>query len=340
MKKFLNRTPFLIIWFFIPIGLHAQSWLHMSTIYDYVDIGDLDVTGNQLTVEAKIYQQGSSYGDIVSKHSGPPDANYLLRPYRAEITTTNGFVATPVNCGVLFQYMELNACYHIAMVYDGSSLKHYINGELNAQAAITGNMVQNNLTTKIGMIAGLNGNQTLEQFYGYIDEVRIWNVARTQAELQTYKADTLPNPASQAGLVAYYRFDNLTNRVGSGQYDGSLIGTSSIANQDTFCSFLGAGCSILQVADSYTEQANIGHHTESEILVHAAENHVIVELLAQQQTNCQIRLMDLSGKILKEEQMFLSDNQEVYWKHEVHSKGMHVLLLSMNGKNTFYKIWI
>ena len=71
--------------------------------HSYVDIGKLNVTGNQITVEAVInrttpYAYGSgdgTEGDIVSKHDNPSDVNYLLRPNHAAITTNNGFFVTP-----------------------------------------------------------------------------------------------------------------------------------------------------------------------------------------------------------------------------------------------------
>ena len=57
--------------------------------------------------------------------------------------------------------------------------------------------------TTIGFFDTQNSN---ENFIGYINEVRIWNVARTQAQLQTYMNSSLPNPAAQPGLLAYYTF--------------------------------------------------------------------------------------------------------------------------------------
>ncbi|HEX2536305.1 MAG TPA: hypothetical protein VHK69_21335, partial [Chitinophagaceae bacterium] len=70
----------------------CDNWLRLNSRPSFVQIGDLDVSGNQLTVEAWInrtapYSGGQLYaGDIVSKHTGPFDANYLLRPNTAEIT--------------------------------------------------------------------------------------------------------------------------------------------------------------------------------------------------------------------------------------------------------------
>src|SRR5207344_2279843 len=107
------------------------------------------------------------------------NVNYLLRSNDAEITTTNGFFATPQICEI-----ELNKTYHVAMVYNGSSLKFYRDGFLMSQVAATGDLFQNDFITTIGdwanYITGVGTN-----FQGFINEVRIWNVAHSQAQIQT-----------------------------------------------------------------------------------------------------------------------------------------------------------
>ena len=52
----------------------------------WVNIGDVDVTGNQITVEAFVRRQNNM--NIVSKHDGTDDCNYLLRPNSFQISTS------------------------------------------------------------------------------------------------------------------------------------------------------------------------------------------------------------------------------------------------------------
>jgi gliding motility-associated-like protein len=171
--------------------------------------------------------------DVVSKHSGPPDVNYLLRPGTAEITTTNGFqqLASPYNIPPNF-----NA--HIAMVYDGQFLRHYVNGCLSTQVAQSGNMVQNPFRTFIGFIGCCSTQPGCcaaagEQFLGLIDEVRIWNIARSQADLLAFMNTTLPNPATLPGLLAYYQFEgNYANVQGNPAWNGTPFGGASITTAD------------------------------------------------------------------------------------------------------------
>ncbi|MCB0741093.1 MAG: hypothetical protein KDB92_08620, partial [Chitinophagaceae bacterium] len=156
---------------FGQLNIPCDNWLHLPSYQSYVSVGDLDVSGNKITVEATFsrtvpYSNGYIWaGDLVSKHNDPTDINYLLRPNDAEITTTNGYFITPPICEI-----ELNKTYHAAMVYDGSSLKFYRNGFLMSSVPATGNLYQNDYQTRIGLYDALLYNTNL---IGYINEVRI-----------------------------------------------------------------------------------------------------------------------------------------------------------------------
>lgn len=242
------RKPFFILFVFFYHYAHSQinckNWLGTPSKGSYVDIGKLNVTGNQITVEAVInrtqaYVPGggdNTEGDIVSKHDNPTDVNYLLRPNHAYITTTNGFFPTPDIADI-----ELNKTYHVAMVYDGTTLKFYRNGCLMSQIAASGDLFQNSWDTRIGWYQNQIYNTN---FIGYINEVRIWNVARTQAQIQAYMNSSLPNPTTQAGLLAYYTFDNLKNKQGNAAWNGTLGGSASINETNPNCNAIVNNCPV------------------------------------------------------------------------------------------------
>jgi gliding motility-associated-like protein len=231
--------PLLLTFLFSCPGVIAQisncnNWLYLPSKSSYVRVGDLDIPGNQITVEALVmrttpYTGGLLFaGDIVSKHEDVNDNNYLLRPNNAEITTSiTGYVRTPDICEI-----ELNKTYHVAMVYDGTALKFYRNGFLMSQVPATGDLIQNNWQTQIGLYF----NQvTNEQLIGYVNEVRIWNVARTQAQICQFMETSLPSPTTQAGLLAYYTFDNLLNKQGNATWNGTLGGSAVMNRTNPAC---------------------------------------------------------------------------------------------------------
>jgi gliding motility-associated-like protein len=218
----------------------CNSWLSLPSYQSYASMGDLDVPGHTITVEARFmrtapYTGGQVWaGDIVSKHNNPPDVNYLLRPNSAEIATTNGYFKTPDICDI-----ELNKIYHAAMTYDGSTLKFYRNGFLMSSTPCTGEMAQNNYSLRIGLYDALVHN---EQLIGYVDEVRIWNIVRSQSEIRAFMTTALPSPATQPGLLAYYTFDDLINKQGNAAWNGVLGGAAQMNRPVPTCTFLADSC--------------------------------------------------------------------------------------------------
>jgi gliding motility-associated-like protein len=231
-SRFLVLPLFLALLavFSCKLELRAQS-IELQNPFQYVTVGDLDVAGDQITVEALVYNTNVISVNVVSKHTGPGNVNYLLRINTFEITTTNGFV---LMSNPFAGSMDLNTWYHIAGTYDGSFVRYYVNGCLIVEQPATGNLITNNLLTGIGnMSSGPD-----EQFYGRIDEVRIWNVARTQAQIANNMND-LPTPGAQVGLLAYYKFDgDLVNLQGNVAFDGTWVGAPNFGlNADVIDEF-------------------------------------------------------------------------------------------------------
>lgn len=217
--------------------LTCDNWLGLPSFPSFVQVGDLDVPGNQITVEA-VFNRTAPYtggplfaGDLVSKHKDPVNVNYLLRPNDAEITTLDGvYHIAQAPCEI-----NLDKVYHVALVYDGVNLKFYRNGFLLAQTPVTGNLFQNDFPTQIGLYNAELYNTNL---IGYINEVRIWNVARTQAQIQAYMNTSLPSPTTQPGLLAYYTFSDLLNKQGNPVWNGTLGGSAAIMQTNPVCTFI------------------------------------------------------------------------------------------------------
>ena len=205
----------LLLFLSLNIGICCCQ-LHFRDIPEpnWIDIGDLDIQGNQITLEALIYIEKRGL-NIISKHMGPENVNYLFRYRSFGITTYQNGNSGPTdfhNLIVPFQY-NFNQWYHIAGTYDGSSMKFYINGCKVEEIPAQGNLVQNDFATAI---ANRSGN-TNEQFYGWMDEVRIWKVARTEQQIQANMMEVDLQP----GLVGYYKFEgDKRNEIGERFHDG------------------------------------------------------------------------------------------------------------------------
>ena len=96
--------------------------------------------------------------------------------------------------------LTTNTWYHIAMVRSGSNAYLYLNGVQTASN--TGNTGTPATSTDPFQI-GYAGFHTY--LPGKVDEVRVWNIARTPAQIAANMSVTIPG--NSPGLVAYYQFN-------------------------------------------------------------------------------------------------------------------------------------
>ncbi|GAB2854946.1 LamG-like jellyroll fold domain-containing protein [Hymenobacter ruber] len=121
--------------------------------------------------------------------------------------------------------------HHVAATFDGTTRTIYLDGAAVGSDTPGSHTVPSPSNLRIGCTNAPSSGANYEYFNGSIDEVRIWSVARTAAQVQ---AAYLSQPtAPQAGLVAAYNFDHgtaggsnaafttLTDQSGNGN-DGTL----------------------------------------------------------------------------------------------------------------------
>ncbi len=108
---------------------------------------------------------------------------------------------------------------HIAVVYNGANRLHYINGVQVASFLQTGTLTENTGPLRIG-------SDVSHEFtpWAWIDEVRIWSVARTAAQIQSGMRTAITSPMT--GLVAVWSFNGNAQDVVGGHH-GTTVGTAA-----------------------------------------------------------------------------------------------------------------
>jgi hypothetical protein len=183
----------------------AGNALSFDGTDDVVNIADnttLDIT-TAITLEAWVYaSKNTGVQNVVCKSSNAPNTGYIFP------RTDNGWtnVVLYLHIGGSWRtlsapYGLLNAWHHLAATYDGAMMRLYIDGVLAASQAQTGTIAVNSNVVALGNQTGI-----AEYFGGRADEIRIWNTARTQVEIQAAMNDEL-DPGTQTGLVSYYTFN-------------------------------------------------------------------------------------------------------------------------------------
>ncbi len=170
---------------------------------DYVEVSyNASLNPAVITMEAWVKVTGGAGTNrtVVSNRSGVGFSGMTI--YAADIDKWELWVGDTTWYVIEGSAVTLNQWTHLAGVFDGTNLSFYVNGVLfgSTPAGMTPN------TTDILHI-GRQVTGVVYGFLGKIDEVRIWNTARSAENIRAYMNRDIPDPATETNLVAYYPFD-------------------------------------------------------------------------------------------------------------------------------------
>ncbi len=157
---------------------------------DFINIPDassIDLT-NGMTMEAWVNPSNvTGFKTIICKDRTTSNYTYTLAANNNTTTVANQRPSSRLRIGSANQTvtgtskLALNTWTHVASTYDGATFRLYVNGVQVSSLAVTGNITVTTDPLRIGGTTALSG----QYFAGLIDEVRIYNRALTQAEIQT-----------------------------------------------------------------------------------------------------------------------------------------------------------
>ncbi|WP_440102849.1 LamG-like jellyroll fold domain-containing protein [Streptosporangium sp. H16] len=116
--------------------------------------------------------------------------------------------------------IALNEYTHVAGVYDGSKATVFINSRASQSASL---QYQAGQAAPVLIGAANNTGQPAKFFNGEIDEVRLWDRARTTEELKRELGHRLIG--NEPDLLSYYRFDEGSGTTAYDQSDRAANGT-------------------------------------------------------------------------------------------------------------------
>jgi hypothetical protein len=207
MKNLLRsarRLAFAFISSIVCLSSFAQSNFAVSFdgTDDYVSTNLSVNSYPAFTIEAWINYTSTTNNTAILGQNGTLEITFNnSRLYISIQSHNNGWVNTYYAIDASF---PANAWNHIAFTGDGSSLKIYINGVQKASLSTSWDYLYN--TSNKFNIGGYTQNPFVF-FSGKMDEVRVWNTARTQADIKANMFNkNLSN--SSSGLTAYYRMNS------------------------------------------------------------------------------------------------------------------------------------
>lgn len=194
-----NLYPLILALVLIQSNAIAQNYSLLFLENEYATVADnsaLDITGD-FTVEAWIYPTlFTAYGGIVSKYQNPSAMGITLR-----LSSTGHYRGLCINeMETVDDILQANQWYHIAAVKNGANLKIYVNGIEYALSGTPMTVSANSDPLRIGVDFMAGGGR---YFMGKIDDVRIWNIARSQTQIKS-QIFNRSIAVDATGLVAYY----------------------------------------------------------------------------------------------------------------------------------------
>jgi fibronectin type 3 domain-containing protein len=203
----------------LTTGMTLEAWVKPSALAIWRTVVFKEQTGNLV------------YGLYANRNTSVPNAQVHIGTAARNVNGTSG--------------IPLDAWSHLATTYDGATLRLFVNGAQVGQLAFSGSISTSNGVLRIG------GNSIWnEWFQGVIDEVRIYNRALSQAEIETDMTRSIgvpdttvptdPGSFAKTGATATSITTSWTpsaDNVGIAGYDlyrnGSLV-TSSTGTSYTF----------------------------------------------------------------------------------------------------------
>ncbi|MFK7935963.1 MAG: LamG-like jellyroll fold domain-containing protein [Saprospiraceae bacterium] len=187
----------------IDCATAQNSALHFDAVDNRVRISNNSAfnIGEQFTIEAWInasaWRPESWQGSIVTKDEHPGTGF----AFRAGKNGTLSFVmGADNNWNEIASQPQMNIgqWHHVAAVVDGDQMRLFIDGEQAAAGSHSGTPTHNLRPVFIGESVGFEGRL----FDGVIDDLRIWSIARTPAQLVEFSEQNLIG--DEEGLVAYF----------------------------------------------------------------------------------------------------------------------------------------
>ncbi|MEM9454147.1 MAG: LamG domain-containing protein [Myxococcota bacterium] len=207
---------------------------------DYVYLGTVDKASALVsqTLTAEVWVKPASFKGWdayigVLEWTSTSQKGWFLGANYGHFSLVMSTVGTNIGGGTLRyvrtqQKFDVDRWYHIAGVYDGATMKLYVDGDLMGTSAVPSGAIVYPPAAEF-IIGSYKHSDRFFPFHGAITEVRLGNIARTQEQIRStmYRRFTGDEP----GLVGYWPMDDAEGELvydrTPGKTHGRLIGGSS-----------------------------------------------------------------------------------------------------------------
>lgn len=210
-----------------PVFAAETSSAYFDGSGDYLSYGHHDhMAGlNAFTMECWLYRQNNGHFEFMGK-------NYRVFQFainsNEEVQIYKGYGNASQQTYQSWdtdQYINANQWYHLAITWEGTTVKLYINGELSWQ--VDNAVDQPTTELHYSFDIGRRGGENNYYMQGRLYEARLWNVARTPDDIKEFQYQ--PMQGDEEGLIGYWPLTEDFN-------DHSVYGLQAGVNGNTVIS--------------------------------------------------------------------------------------------------------
>lgn len=164
-----------------------------------------NVTNAQYLFEKKHYNDNASFAILLA------GAELVVR-----LDNNESFVKLETGYDVI-----AGECYHIAATKQNDSISFFVDGVFIDGMKVSANIIAGSTKNEENIYIGNNNNGSFP-YIGVIDEVRVWNWARTASQISAQLYSTFP---SSTGLMLYFKLDEGSGTIAIDETSNSNDGT-------------------------------------------------------------------------------------------------------------------
>lgn len=218
MKVCFRVYCIFMLFAFAPVLRALNYHLNFDGADDYVSLGSgINLSNSDFTMECW-FKSSTTFGRMITIGSNIP-TNYSAAGISISSSNTLSFYFYGDNG--TYSFTNGNAWYHVAFTYKHSTKegKLYFNG-VHVASRTFGNSLQGSGSNRLGSrIWGGTG----DYWTGNLDEVRIWNVERSAAQIEESYGTEISGATS--GLIAYYRLNETVGSTANDETSNNRDGT-------------------------------------------------------------------------------------------------------------------
>jgi hypothetical protein len=223
-------------------GNNAGKAAYFNGGVNYINIestATLNMISDAVTIEAWVKPLYRYYNTVIAKGS----SNFLVQL----VTLRPGLILRGLDIDysgsenywdriLLYEYVPEDSWTHIACTYSkyDQLVTIYLNGIIKHQCSASGNINSSGDDIRIGSRIS---DAFPEYFFGSIDEIRIWNVTRSQSEIRNCMTKELSG--DENGLIGYWNFNRTIDQTiildnSPYNHNGVIIGIVELVDSYAF----------------------------------------------------------------------------------------------------------